>query len=985
MKKKLVCIFSLLLISCSQPMLNNNTGQYSDLDQEYSQFTTKALTQSYLKKKIDKWLSSPTYSKNLVREIEYAKFKHKDILKDIVTLEPTIFNSITANTGVTQKRTEPSFDNYIQYINPFPSAVIANTATNITNTSFTANWNSVNKATGYKLYLDGSATPIILGNVTSYDFTGLTGGSSHSYYVKAINSAGESSNSNTVNTTLLPSSSVATSATSITTTSFIANWGTVTGATSYTLFIDGVSSYTGTNLTYTKTALTASSSHSYYVVVTNASGNSANSNTVNVSTITLAPVASAATSITTSSFIANWATVTGATSYTLFIDGVSSYTGTNLTYTKTGLVASSSHSYYVVASNAGGNSANSNTINVTLTSAIPNAPVATSATSIGQSSLTANWNSVSNANSYKLYVDGTNVYNGTALTYTKTGLTSGVNHTYYVIAVGDGGNSANSNTITTLLIPANPTVNTATDITATGFMANWYSVTGATSYTLYVDGINLYNGTSIRCSIGGLTLNTSHTYYVTATNGAGTSGNSGTTTVLATTPPVTSAATSVTTNSFIAHWSAFTGATDYLLYLDGSPYTYVGNTTSYTIQYLEEGSTHSYYVQAVNAVGNTSASSNTTNVALIPTIPGADYPTNIAATSFTANWYAATGATSYTLYIDGVSAYTGAATSYTKTGLTGGSSHTYYVKATNASGSSGNSDTMSLVTLVAAPAITAATNLTSTSFNANWNAVTGAVSYNLYVDYNLVYQGTTKTFNVTGMTPDSKPEYYVEAVNSNGDVTPSTVATVTMKGWISCKVYRDAGYTSDGEYYINPDNSAVTPDIDAYCNMSIDGGGWTMVVAQFEQDPVKNWNEGIQADYDPSLTYGTGFALSTGQLPIDRAQTGFGVNLNPTFVDYVTFTYSTANISKTLVTGSYGNKYHIHRSASGYYSAHDPDSTNTGNATISNNTLTFDQTPGANYTWAFSPNHTTPASRGYALYGADFSYDSSNAWTVWVR
>ena len=344
MKRKLICIFSLFLISCSQPILNN-TGQYSDLDQEYSQFTTKALTQSYLKKKIDKWLSSPIYSKNLVREIEYAKFKHKDILKDIVTLEPTIFNSITANTGVTQKRSEANFENYIEYINPFPSAVIANTATSITNTSFTANWNSVNKATGYKLYLDGSATPIILGNVTSYDFTGLTGGSSHSYYIKSINSAGESSNSNTVNVILLPSSSVASAATSITTTSFTANWGLVTGADSYTLFIDGVSSYTGTNLTYNKTGLTAGTSHSYYVVATNASGNSANSNTVNVSTISNTPVATSATDITTTSFTANWATVTGADSYKLYVDGTSVYTGTSTSANITRLTAGTSHSY----------------------------------------------------------------------------------------------------------------------------------------------------------------------------------------------------------------------------------------------------------------------------------------------------------------------------------------------------------------------------------------------------------------------------------------------------------------------------------------------------------------------------------------------------------------------------------------------------------------------------------------------------------------
>ena len=91
MKKLLVSLLSIALIGCSIP-ISNNTNQYSDLDKEYSHFKTEALTQSYLKKKMDKWLSDGKYSKNLVREIEYAKFKHKDLLKDIVALQPTIDN-----------------------------------------------------------------------------------------------------------------------------------------------------------------------------------------------------------------------------------------------------------------------------------------------------------------------------------------------------------------------------------------------------------------------------------------------------------------------------------------------------------------------------------------------------------------------------------------------------------------------------------------------------------------------------------------------------------------------------------------------------------------------------------------------------------------------------------------------------------------------------------------------------------------------------
>jgi len=452
--KKRILLSSLLVLSivgCTNPILNN-TSQYSDLDKEYSQFKTEALTQSYLKKKMDKWLSDSKYSKNLVREIEYAKFKHKDLLKDIVALQPTMFNSITGNTGVTQKRAEPSFENYIEYINPFPSNVTATSATNITSSSFTANWNAVTNATGYKLYIDGNATPITLANVTTYNVTGLVDASSHSYYVKATNSAGESSVSNTINLTLpsaLPIAPTANSASAITSTSFTANWGAVTGATGYKLYIDGTPITLGLVTNYNATGLTDGSSHSYYVKTINSAGDSPVSNTINLtlpSALPSAPTALNATGKTSSSFTANWNAVTGATGYKLFIDDIEIDLGLVTTYTKTGFTGGTSHNYYIKAINAGGNSASSNTINLTLLSG---APTATSATSITETQFTANWTAFIGATGYKIYLDGsaTPVTLGNVLTYNVTGLTKGTAHSYYIKAILNTGDSPSSNTI----------------------------------------------------------------------------------------------------------------------------------------------------------------------------------------------------------------------------------------------------------------------------------------------------------------------------------------------------------------------------------------------------------------------------------------------------------------------------------------------------------------------------------------------------------
>jgi len=454
MKKVLVSLLSIALIGCSQPILNN-TSQYSDLDQEYSQFKTEALTQSYLKKKMDKWLSDSKYSKNLVREIEYAKFKHKDLLKDIVALQPTIFDNITSNTAVTTKRVESSFENYIEYIDPYPSAVTANSATNVTTSSFTAHWTSNTKASSYKLFVNGSE--VYSGVNTSFDVTNLSFGSTPTYYVKALNSAGTSPNSNTISVTLTANTVTALDASNITQTSFTANWSSVSGATSYKLKIDnGAFTDIGNVTSSNVTGLTIGSSHTYSVQAVNSGGTGSSSNIITVNlnpAVPAVPTTLVATNIGQTSFTANWSPVSGATSYKLKIDnGGFVDVGNVTTYDISGLTAGTTHNYYIEASNISGTSNTSTAQAVTLLPANPSAPVSNIASSVTSTSFRANWASVSGATGYKLYIDGTLAYTGTNLYYDKSGVVSGSSHTYYVQAYNTGGTSDNSNEISVSLI-----------------------------------------------------------------------------------------------------------------------------------------------------------------------------------------------------------------------------------------------------------------------------------------------------------------------------------------------------------------------------------------------------------------------------------------------------------------------------------------------------------------------------------------------------
>ncbi len=192
---------------------------------------------------------------------------------------------------------------------PPPLPPVASLPTNITQTSFTANWSISAGATGYDLDVatDGAFATYVpgyqnfnVGNVTLASVTGLTPGTTYYYRLRAYSANGTSGNSNTVTATTVgppPVPPVASLPTNITQTSFTANWSASTGATGYDLdvatdslfatYVPGYQNLNVGNVTLSSvTGLTAGTAYYYRVRAYSPNGTSGNSNTVTVTTLT---------------------------------------------------------------------------------------------------------------------------------------------------------------------------------------------------------------------------------------------------------------------------------------------------------------------------------------------------------------------------------------------------------------------------------------------------------------------------------------------------------------------------------------------------------------------------------------------------------------------------------------------------------------------------------------------------------------------------
>jgi hypothetical protein len=106
----------LAVTGCTSTALNNTkiSGQdFQDLEKEYV-FSSKALTESYIERKLVQWLSDPAKGHQLEKEIVFASFKYPDLFRNLMLNNNDLLSQITLVPEVQNRiNTDPGFAAFI--------------------------------------------------------------------------------------------------------------------------------------------------------------------------------------------------------------------------------------------------------------------------------------------------------------------------------------------------------------------------------------------------------------------------------------------------------------------------------------------------------------------------------------------------------------------------------------------------------------------------------------------------------------------------------------------------------------------------------------------------------------------------------------------------------------------------------------------------------------------------------------------------------
>jgi hypothetical protein len=324
--------------------------------------------------------------------------------------------------------------------------------------------------------------------------------------------------------------------------------------------------------------------------------------------------------------------------------------------------------------------------------------------------------------------------------------------------------------------PGTPT-NIAITPESTSATLTWDAVNTAASYEVEWDGeVVPLDNKQIFFKRKGLQPGSQHTYRVRALNAYGASdwGVLGTVLTNSNLPLVPIDLTPAYTDTTVRlNWSETTDASEYEVEADGLVVS-TGDANYTEISGLKPGTSHTFRVRGINAIGSGAWSSSSTLITHTLSTP-----TNIKDTAdvqaITLTWNAVTDATGYQIEVDGTVFWTSANT-YTKNGLNAETFYKFRVKAIG-SGDSAWSEVYRVSTLPSKPGTPLKLNAVAAknAVTIFWDEVPDSIGYDVELDGIVVVDNfTATTYTDIELTPFTQHTYRVRAKNNaiEGDWSP---------------------------------------------------------------------------------------------------------------------------------------------------------------------------------------------------------------------
>ena len=396
--------------------------------------------------------------------------------------------------------------------------------------------------------------------------TSVTLGTAGIYVLELMADDGELTDSDTITVTVLepdttpPSIPQNVNASAVSSSEINISWEASTdniGVVQYQLYRDSVLVATVADTSFTDTGLAAATEYAYTVAASDAAGNNSGlSDPAYATTDSIIepdttppsiPQNVNASAVSSSEINISWEASTdniGVVQYQLYRDSVLITTGTDTSFTDTGLAAATEYAYTVAASDAAGNNSGLSDPAYATTDSIiepdttpPSIPQNVNASAVSSSEINISWEaSTDNIGvvQYQLYRDSVLVATVADTSFTDTGLAAATEYAYTVAASDAAGNNSGLSDIayatTDSIIepdttpPSIPQNVNASAVSSSEINISWEASTdniGVVQYQLYRDSVLIATGTATSFTDTGLAAATEYAYTVAASDAAG--------------------------------------------------------------------------------------------------------------------------------------------------------------------------------------------------------------------------------------------------------------------------------------------------------------------------------------------------------------------------------------------------------------------------------------------------------------------------------